>query len=675
MKKIIFLIFIGVVIMQAKTYKYTNALINENSPYLLQHAHNSVKWYPWSKEAFDKAKKENKLIFLSIGYSTCHWCHVMERESFENEKVAKILNDNFVAIKVDREEMPGIDKHFQDVYYLMNKRGGGWPLTILLTPDAKPFFSATYIPREPKYGSAGLVQILNYFVKLKKDNYKKIVNAADDVDEYFKLSQKERTATTIKIKENLANDFIKGVEKNYDKDNHGIGIAPKFPHASSINTLLGIYRLDGDETALKLADEMLSAMAKGGIYDQIEGGFFRYSTDERWIIPHFEKMLYTNAELLEDYVQAYEITKNPLYKKIAVELIAFVNKRFEKEGVFFSASDADSYDAKKRKKEEGAYFVYMYKEVKDALLKNGVKNYKNILDYFGITKDGDFKNGESNPYINNFAIVPKNLKQAKEILLKIRDSRKYPFIDHKILTSWNALYIKALFSASDIDLNYLKKASYSLSQLMQKVYINGTLFHQVLLGKDVKVKANLEDYSFLISTLLTAYEKTFDKSYLSLANELVQKSIKKFYIGKTWYFSFEPFKIKATIEGNSYVSSLSVMVENLLKLAVLEENLSYQNLAKTTLKTNSFYLSNFPANFPKALMDYLSYKQGYIVIKSKKELLEKLKNTLKVKLLYPFILYKATKDNTYSACKVNACFAYGKNESSIIEKIKNEIKR
>ncbi len=675
MKKIIFFIMAVTVMMQAKTYKYTNSLIYQNSPYLLEHAHNPVDWYAWTKEAFKKAKEENKMIFLSIGYSTCHWCHVMEKESFENLQVAKVLNKNYISIKVDREEMPSIDKHFQDVYYLMNKRGGGWPLTILLTPDGKPFFSATYIPREPKYGRSGLLQILNYFVKMKKDNYKKIVSTADDVEKYLKLSQNNRVNTPIKIKENLANGFIKGIEKHYDKDNHGIGIAPKFPHASSINTLLDIYRLSGDKIALKLADGMLNAMAKGGIYDQIEGGFFRYSTDEKWMIPHFEKMLYTNAELLEDYTKAYSITKNPLYKKIATGIIAFVDKRFEKEGVFFSASDADSYDAKKRENEEGEYFVYTYKEAKDALLKNGVKNYKEILDYFGITKEGNFKDSKNNPYINAFATIPKNLKEAKNILLKIRNTKKYPFIDHKILTSWNALYIKALFNATNINQSYLKKASFSLNQLIQKLYVNGILYHQILLGKEVKIKANFEDYSFLISALLTGYEKTFNKKYLNLADELIHKSIEKFYVDKTWYFSFEPFRVKATTEVNSYVSSLSVMIDNLLKLAVLKENLSYQNLAKITLESNSLYLSKYPANFPKEIADYLAYKRGYIIVKSKKEELLSLRKNLKLKMSYPFILYKETKDSTYLACKVNACFAYGKSEDSIIKKIENEIKR
>ncbi len=675
LKKIIFLIMAVIMTAQAKTYEYTNSLIHQNSPYLLQHAHNPVDWYAWTKEAFEKAKKENKMIFLSIGYSTCHWCHVMEKESFENLQVAKILNKNYISIKVDREEMPSIDRHFQDVYYLMNKRAGGWPLTVLLTPDGKPFFSATYIPREPKYGRAGLLQILEYFVKMKKNNYKKIIDTADDVEKYMKLSQEEKTTGKTKISENLAKAFIKGVEKNYDKNNPGIGIAPKFPHASTINALLDIYKLDGDKTALKLADDMLSTMAKGGIYDQIEGGFYRYSTDERWMIPHFEKMLYTNAELLEDYAKAYEITKKPLYKNIVNEIVTFVDKRFEKDSVYFSASDADSYDAKTDEKEEGAYFVYTYKEAKNALIEDGVKNYKDILDYYGITKDGNFKSGESNPYINNFAKVPTDLKEAKNALIKVRDTKRYPFIDEKILTSWNALYIKALFTASDINHNYLKKASTSLNELLKKVYLNGTLYHQILLGKEAKVKANLEDYSFMTSVLLIAYEKTLDKKYLDLANELTQKSIEKFYVDKTWYFSFEPFKVKATIEGNSYVSSLSVMINNLLKLAVFEENLSYQNLAKDTLENNSLFLSKYPANFPKAVDDYLAYKDGYIVIKSKKNPLLELKNSIKSQIHYPYILYKSTKDNTYLACKVDACFAYGDDKENIINKIKDEIKR
>jgi len=674
MQKMIILLITAVITMQAKTYKYTNDLIHEDSPYLLQHAHNPVHWMAWSKKAFDKAKKENKLIFLSIGYSTCHWCHVMEEESFENEKVAKILNEYYVAIKVDREEMPSVDKHFQDVYYLMNKRGGGWPLTIILTPDAKPFFSATYIPREPKYGRAGLIEMLKYFVSIKEKNPQKLEAAAKDVEKYLNLMENSPKKSKVTLKSDMAQEFVKGVSKNFDRDNFGIGLAPKFPHASTLRVLLEIYRLNHDKNALAMADEMLTAMAKGGIYDQIEGGFFRYSTDERWMIPHFEKMLYTNAELLEDYALAYKITKKKLYKDIVDELIFFLEKRFEKDGVFYSASDADSIDPKTKKKEEGAYFVYDYNEAKDALQKAGIQNYKEILEYLDITKDGNF-DGKNNPYVDELYPKPDNLTKAKKILQSIRDKRVYPFVDHKILLSWNALLIKSLFKASDIKSGIKEKALASLKALMKKVYIDGKLYHQVILGKKPKIEANLEDYSFLISALISAYEATYNENFLEEANAFTKEVISKFYLDDKWYASLKPFKVRASFDGNAYVSSLGIMVDNLLKLALFKEELSYETLAKKSIEDNSELLFKYPSNFPQAVLDLLAYKKGYIIIKTKKKPLGELKKSLETKLSYPFLLYKVTNDTTYLACKVDVCFAFGKERDEIISKIEKEIKR
>ena len=674
MKKVIFILIMVTIMTQAKTYKYTNELIYEDSPYLLQHAHNPVNWMPWSKKAFEKAKKENKLIFLSIGYSTCHWCHVMEEESFKNEEVAKILNDNYIAIKVDTEEMPSVDKHFQDVYYLMNKRGGGWPLSIILTPDGKPFFSATYIPRETKYGRVGLMELLKYFIELKKNNYKKIENVASEVQKYLNIMETKPKKFSNMIENNIEEKFIKGVEKNFDKDNYGIGFAPKFPHCSTLRVLLRIYELNHNKKVLDMAEGILTAMAKGGIYDQIESGFYRYSTDEKWMIPHFEKMLYTNAELLEVYTLAYRITKKELYKNIVNDLVVFLKHKFEKDRVFYSASDADSIDMKTGKKEEGAYFVFNYQEVKAALVGAGIKNYKEILDYLNITKTGNFE-GKNNPYIDEMDTKPKNFDKAKKVLLSIREKRVYPFVDHKILTSWNALLIKSLFKASKINPEYKNYAVESIKSLMSKIYVDKKLYHQVLLGKKPKIEANLEDYSFLVSALIGAYEATFDNSYLKKANDFTKKAISKFYTNGIWYYSLKPFRVKATFDDNAYVSSLGIMVDNLLKLALLKEKLSYEELAKNTIETNSMLVSKYPANFPQAVLDILAFKKGYIIIKSKKASLMKLKEDLQKKLSCVFILYKAINNKNFIACKVDTCFAFSANKNKIIKKIIEERKR
>ncbi len=294
--KVVLLFAIMSITINAKE-KYTNELIKEDSPYLQQHAHNPVNWMSWNNKAFEKAKKENKMIFLSIGYSTCHWCHVMEEESFENEEVAKILNKNYISIKVDREEMPHVDKYFQNVHNLVNRRAGGWPLTIILTPKRKAFFAATYIPIEKKYGRTGIKELLLDVKSGFETDTKRIYDISNNIE---RVLEENRSSSYEKkdLNISLINQFVKEVDDSFDHENQGIGERPKFPHASTTETLLDIYSVYKDEKALELATKMLKAMANGGIYDQIEGGFYRYSVDEKWMIPHFEKMLYTNAELL-----------------------------------------------------------------------------------------------------------------------------------------------------------------------------------------------------------------------------------------------------------------------------------------------------------------------------------------------------------------------------------------
>jgi len=647
---------------------FTNHLIDQDSPYLLEHAHNLVNWYPWSKEAFDRAKRENKLIFLSIGYSTCHWCHVMAKESFNDKDVAKVLNDNYISIKVDREEMPGVDKYFQDVFYIMNGRGGGWPLTIILTPDAKPIFSATYLPKESRYQRAGLLDTLRYFANLKRNNYKEIQKRASLVQKYLKILKLSQSYKKGSIDSSISKRFIEAISKEFDRENKGIGVAPKFPHALVIKSLLYIYKLDKNKEALKMATDMLDAMARGGIYDQIEGGFFRYSTDEMWQIPHFEKMLYTNAELLYDYALAYEITDKKLYKQVVKELVAFLNKRFRSNGLFFSALDADSLNPKTDKKEEGYYYTYTYTEAKEALKGAGLENYREILNYFGVTKEGNFKS-RNHLFIDEPNLKIKNLKEAKEALLKLRAKRAYPFMDKKILTSWNALLIKALFKASIIDKSYKDLALNSLDTLLNSLYLDKELYHQILPAKSPKVKANFEDYSLLISALISAYESSFNNRYLLLADTLTKEAIKRFYINKRWYLAIKPFMVEASLYDNAYSGALPVMIDNLLKLSLLKENLEYYSLAKDEIRKGANLISKYPDNFPQATLDAIAYKRGFIVLKSDVDKLIKLRGDIKRVTTYPFILYKATKDKLYLACLIDSCFAYSKDEKEFIEMV------
>jgi uncharacterized protein YyaL (SSP411 family) len=666
--KTIFLIWIIMITTINAQEKYTNKLINEDSPYLQQHAHNPVNWYPWGQEAFDKAKKENKLIFLSIGYSTCHWCHVMEHESFENESVAAILNKYFISIKVDREEMPHVDKYYQDVHNLLNKRAGGWPLTIILTPQRKPFFAATYIPREANYGRPGIKELLLKIEGIFDTNPKKIVESSIQIENILKNHKKDSSEKHVQLNSKFVDKFVSDVEDSFDKANHGIGSAPKFPHASTIDTLLDIYSIYKNKKALNMATNMLKGMLNGGIYDQIEGGFYRYSVDEKWMIPHFEKMLYTNAELLDAYAKAYLITKDEFYKTIVDEIIAFTKERFEKNSLLYSASDADSL-GQSGKNEEGFYFVFEYSEVVDFLEKNGYskKNIKEILAYFNITEQGNFEDDLNNPYLSG-AKVPDNLEKVKKDLKRLRSQKKYPFVDHKILTSWNSMYISSLFEAGKIDKKYARQALTHLDALLDKLYVNDTLYHQRLIGKTPKVKALFEDYAFLIDSLLNAYDFSLNHKYLELAIKLNSEATSKFYKNENWYMSNDEFEAITPVYDSSYKSPLSVMIDDNLKLALLTEDLGLQDIAKKSIESNSLTLSSNPSNTAWLLRSFVAYEKGYIVLEAPKNKLEN-----KVLPDYPFILRKVIKGDQYLACKVDVCFAFGKDFNEIVGKILKNI--
>jgi len=647
--------------------KYTNNLISEDSPYLLQHANNPVDWYAWNKEAFKKAQDENKMIFLSIGYSTCHWCHVMEEESFENEKVAEVLNENFISIKVDREEMPHVDKYFQDVHNLINKRAGGWPLTIILTPQRKAFFAATYIPIDERFGRVGIIQLLNTIMDTFKNERDKVEEVAKNIEDILNQNQ-IKSFKKQPLEEGLIQRFVAEVDEIFDHKYFGIGQQPKFPHASTIETLLDINRVYKDKKALLLALDMLRAMAKGGINDQIEGGFYRYSVDEKWMIPHFEKMLYTNAELLSAYSKAYEITQDEFYKQVVEDTINFTQIRFEKQNLLYSASDADSLV--EDEKEEGAYFVFSHDELMDFLLEKNYssKEAKEILNYFNITFEGNFENGLTNPYVTSENKL-QNLEKIKKDLKEFREKKPYPFIDNKILTSWNSMFISSLFQAKVIDEKYANKALVLLDSLVKNLYIDGVLYHQRLLEKEPKVKALFEDYAFLIQALLSAYEFSFETKYLNLAETLSKEAITKFYKNNAWLMSDGEFKSQEDVYDNSYRSALSQMIDNLLKLAVLNEDLYFQDIAKQSLESNSLILSSRPVNTPWLLRSYMAYHKEYICLKASKEMLEE-----KLNIDYPFLVKKLSDEKKYLACKVGVCFAFANSLEEIKEKIEETIK-
>ncbi|MDQ7083800.1 MAG: thioredoxin domain-containing protein [Sulfurovum sp.] len=637
------MLLLGLLLMNLQA----NALQHEESHYLQQHANNPVNWYPWGDEALAKAKKEDKVIFLSIGYSTCHWCHVMEYESFDNQEIADILNKDFISIKVDREEYPNIDKHYQSIYQMMNQRAGGWPLTVILTPDAQVFFTSSYLPPKAKYRTKGLDDILPEMNDLYH-NRKELINTI--LGNLSKATQRKSLLPVAdasrQIDSNLSTLFIKKISDNYDAEFKGIGQQPKFPHATSFDTLLDIARLTLNFDAKTMADDALTAMAKGGINDQIEGGFYRYSTDEEWRIPHFEKMLYTNAELLSTYANAYKMSANPFFQKTIDETIANIYKRFEKDDLFYSASDADS------DKVEGKYFTFAYEPTLKVLEKEGFSKAQAeiALEYFNITQEGNFEGKTNNPYITDNT-VPQDIAKVKAILFDIRKERNYPFVDYKVQTSWNALFIHGLFKAGEKE-----KALKSLDTLITKLYIKGELYHQMVQGKTPKIKGYLEDYAFLISALIEAYQAHFDRKYLDLAIILNTQSIVKFYKDSQWHMSDDNFKSLADLGDASYRSSMAVSIENILLLAHLNDDYDAYNQASSMLTLHAQQLNTMPNTLGYASKVALMLQNGIVIIKaSKANLLTHAKAI--DELYYPYFLSKAIHTEDYSACTMQKCFS------------------
>jgi uncharacterized protein YyaL (SSP411 family) len=660
MKKIIFLIFCLVWLLAE--HNYTNALIKEHSPYLQQHAHNPVDWYPLGEEAFAKAEKENKLIFLSIGYSTCHWCHVMEEESFTDVELAKMLNEHFISIKVDREEYPQIDKKYQALYRAVYGERGGWPLSIFLSPKKEVFFIGTYIPKEEGYGSKGLFTLLSSFVKLQKEQ-----RAFEEaIDKHKKVE--DNTSLKTKLSTKIMDKVVVDITKQFDSTNGGFSSHPKFPEASKLELLLDIYKLSGNQKAFDMAELTLKKMAEGGIYDQIGGGFFRYTTDYAWQIPHFEKMLYTNAELIAVYVKLYEMTGDKLYKKVVAETIAQMEKNYMQEEVYLSASDADSNG------EEGGYFIYEYIEIKSALKEKGwnAKEIEDVLSYMGIEEDGNIDGDFSHTHITRDTI-PAKVGELKSYLKSVSEKRTFPFIDKKINTAWNAMMIKALFEASKIDKRYLILGQKRLEGLLWRMYPMQTLYHQTVIGKIPTQKALLEDYAFLVDALVAGYERDYNEVYLKLAQTLTEEAVGQFYKNKRWYLSDDGIEAYADFDDRYYTSALSVMLDDLVRMSSLREELKYNAIVKETIANMGAVLEINPSFAPKLVHTFLHLKKGDIIIHAKREKLLMAQAKLD-EVAYPFILSKVQESDAYLACKTTMCFAHDKNITKLIEKIEKAVK-
>ncbi|MBU0720669.1 thioredoxin domain-containing protein [bacterium] len=626
-----------------------NRLAQEDSPYLQQHKNNPVDWYPWGEEAFAKAKEEDKAIFISIGYSSCHWCHVMEETVFENTTCADILNESFVCIKVDREERPDIDKHYQEVHMLLNRRAGGWPTSIFCTPQNKPFFAGTYIPPESKEGSVsgmGFIDLTKLIAQKIGEHDPKLFENADEIEKFLEHKEHPKEATV--LKEEFLQNFMLQVKNNYDTKDGGFSVAPKFPQASTLNALITIDRLFADNSAKAMVVDTLKSMKKGGMYDLVDGGFCRYSVDNMWLVPHFEKMLYDNALLCNVYTQAYLTYKEESFLETAKEIADFWYNFMSEDELFYSASDADSEG------EEGTYFVYGYDEVYTLLAENGYENIQTMMDEMQITPHGNFEG--KNIIRLESGKKPKYFDEVKILLQGLRKKRDYPFCDKKVQTSWSGMMIHSLFNLGAIDAKYTQKAVKSLEALLETMYIDGVLYHTTLIHKTPKIEAFLEDYAFLAQALVTAYKFTQDELYLINAQRLTNKALEKFYNKGEWSFSSGEFVTKAEIYDNTYTSSVSIMIDVLISLGALLEDEKYTHFAFKTLEYNSYELGRRPVHYPYMLVQMFRYLRGERIIKANSANLSQNSLSL-VNVNYPFVQFKQSNENGFMVCGDKSCFA------------------
>lgn len=583
-----------------------NILINEKSPYLLQHAHNPVNWYPWGEEAFSKAKAEDKPIFLSIGYSTCHWCHVMERECFEDEDVAKVLNENFISIKVDREERSDIDSIYM-TFCQAYTGSGGWPLTIIMTPEKKPFFAGTYFPKESKYGRPGLIELLDSIYDMWSKDKKRLINYSLEMIDQIKRETEIEIDENNKINESVIKETIESLKQFFDKRYGGFSRVPKFPTPHNMYFLLEYYIKTEDEKALNMVEETLKHMYKGGIFDHVGFGFSRYSTDEKWLVPHFEKMLYDNALLSLIYTKTYEITGKELYKRIAEKIYTYmINNMISPEGGFYSAEDADSEGI------EGKFYVWDIEEIEKVLGKQDGKTY---CELYGITERGNFE--EKNiPNLINRDIekleLNENLKEQLEKmrakLYDYREKRIHPFKDDKTLTSWNGLAIASFAYGGRIFNNqsYIeiseRAADFILKRLIRD---DGRLLSRYREGESAYA-AVLEDYAFVIWGLIELYKANSQYKYQEKCIYLHDQMMKLFWDekqGGLYLYGLDSEELivrpKELYDG-AIPSGNSVATFNMLRLYDITDDTKFKQFAErqfkafgTTAKRNPIAYTHF----------------------------------------------------------------------------------
>ncbi|MFN4235282.1 MAG: thioredoxin domain-containing protein [Bacteroidia bacterium] len=601
--------------MNSELHKYTNRLIHETSPYLLQHAHNPVDWYPWGEEAFLKAKSENKLVLVSIGYSSCHWCHVMERECFENEDLAAIMNENFVCIKVDREERPDIDRIYMDAVQLMTG-SGGWPLNCFTLPDGRPIYGGTYFP--PKNWAAVLMQLSNLY----RQDPAKVNQYADELTQGVKAME---TVVVSNVPPEIDYALIeKAVSKwklRFDNEEGGPNKAPKFPLPNNYLFLLQYAHITKDNELQKHVDLTLRKMALGGIYDQIGGGFTRYSTDMLWKVPHFEKMLYDNGQLLSLYAVAYQQSKNELYKETAYSIAEFIQREMTSpRGAFYSAIDADSEG------EEGKYYIWKLDELKAVLN----EDFELAKDYFNFNEEGYWEHGNYIPlrkytddeFSEKYDIDVQTLKEKvlkiKSKLLSERQKRIYPLLDDKILASWNALMIKGLVDAYKVFNNkqFLTLAEKACDFICTNLMEKDVLYHS---WKENKKGAQgfLEDYAFMCDALISLFEVSSDVSYLNRAIAFTKYIIEHFYDKQSGMFYFTADNAEQLIArkmettDNVTPASNSVMAHVLYRLYRITDNVDFYEKVLKMLKA----MQEFMPGYGSAYSNWLMLQQQILGVK------------------------------------------------------------
>ena len=597
------------------TWKWTNHLIHETSPYLLLHAHNPVEWYSWGPEALEQAKQENKPIFLSVGYSTCYWCHVMEREVFSNPEIAKLMNQWFISIKVDREERPDLDEIYMTATQLIT-RHGGWPNSVFLTPDLKPFYAGTYFPPEDKFGRPGFPRVLQDRQDDWTNQRQQVLTYADRVAEAIAQATGARLEAAGKtpLNQDLVTKAVISIRQSYDSTYGGFGSAPKFPSPSDLEFLLAVYQRSDDEQLLKMVSHTLSAMAHGGMYDQIGGGFHRYSTDARWLVPHFEKMLYDNAQLAKVYLQAYHLTKDPLFKRIAEETFEFVLREMtEEHRGFYSALDAE-VDA-----EEGKYYVWTQEEIRHLL---GKKDAKLFMKVYGADKASNFEGGRYVLYLPEpISKIAKEMKMSEEKLLSqldvlktkmldARQKRKLPLLDTKTITSWNGLMVDAFAYAYEVLDNprYRDVAQNAADFILKSLRTSDGHLMRTYKDDVVKYDGYLDDYTFLVRGLLGLYRATGEQRWLTESQNLTDTMIKLFWDEKQggFYFTISGQKNLMVRTKNPYDSAIpsgnAVAVNNLLAITKPTGQKDYLRKAQKTLESFAGMMAQSPRGFMHMLL-------------------------------------------------------------------------